>query len=200
MVKPNGTVSGSRPCPGTEGPAAPVRHPDTWSSGKGTSRCSGGLAKSRSNWRAGSCRPGAPAGYHAGGRACRQDKRRLHRIGVPDEYAPMGPARLCRHYGLDARGSRGSRALTAAPGQRAHRRRCSGNEPACLVRDFPFGPLAGVGEVAVRAAHHPSGRSSWSSIVMLTATSAPSHDLSVGPGPRRHNGRRHLFCPFGAGA
>jgi transketolase len=30
---------------------------------------------------------------------------RLHRIGIPDEYAPLGaPTRLYRHYGLDAPG------------------------------------------------------------------------------------------------
>jgi transketolase len=30
---------------------------------------------------------------------------RLHRIGIPDEYAPMGPlTHLYRHYGLDAPG------------------------------------------------------------------------------------------------
>lgn len=30
---------------------------------------------------------------------------RLHRIGIPDEYAPVGPpTHLYRHYGLDAPG------------------------------------------------------------------------------------------------
>jgi transketolase len=30
---------------------------------------------------------------------------RLHRIGIPDEYAPAGPpTHLYRHYGLDAPG------------------------------------------------------------------------------------------------
>jgi transketolase len=29
----------------------------------------------------------------------------LHRIGIPDDYAPVGPpTHLCRHYGLDAPG------------------------------------------------------------------------------------------------
>jgi transketolase len=43
---------------------------------------------------------------------------RLHRIGIPGEYAPVGPpTHLYRHYGLDAAGFLARiREVTASPG------------------------------------------------------------------------------------
>src|SRR5215469_17685021 len=73
-------------------------------------------------------------------------------------------------------------------------------QPACLVHNFPFGPLAGVGEVAVRVAHHPLGPV----IAVLDGdvhrhVRCLPHELSVSQHPRGHNGRL-VMLPFQASA
>jgi hypothetical protein len=62
-------------------------------------------------------------------------------------------------------------------------------QPACVVHDFLHGPAAGVGEVAIRIAHHLFG----TVVVVLDGDVGRHrgflpHDLSVGRYPRRVNG------------
>jgi hypothetical protein len=63
-------------------------------------------------------------------------------------------------------------------------------QPVGLVKEFLLGPLAGIGEVAIRVTHHPLG----TVIVVLDgdvdrhARSLP-HDLSVSRRPAVVNGR-----------
>src|SRR5262249_44651029 len=63
-------------------------------------------------------------------------------------------------------------------------------QPACLVHNFPFGSLAGVGEVAVPGAPHPLGPvlAVPDGIVRPHVRRLP-HDLSASQHPQGRNGR-----------
>ena len=124
VVKPNGTVSSSQALPrNLEVPPSPVRHPDTSSFGKSTSRMQRRLGEVAQQL----VKQGhLPAGRHPGRVQHRRAdvladqgiRARLHRIVTPDEYAPVGPpTHLYRHYGLDAPGILARiRAVTADSG------------------------------------------------------------------------------------
>jgi len=69
-------------------------------------------------------------------------------------------------------------------------------QPACLAHEFLLGPLAGIGEVAIRIAHHPLG----TVIVVLDGdvdrhVRRLPHDLSVRRCPQGGNGRWSLLAP-----